>query len=305
MKKTSLVSFLFILLVVTQASAGGLFSGCMGSGFGTDSTNRLYYQVRVEADGGTIANINDVTTVIAWANANACTIGLAVGANFGYKIATGSSVSRLYDVSGNFDCVAPSGHYPVITTNSKNGRPILTFNGATPSYMVASANPTFLNNGFTAFFVVSGSATRQYAPCIMGYSLGSNENGRPYVWNGYGTGKTYYGANNCMSGSCNLVDSSVLQNSTTYYINAWQVDSNWKTTHYYLNYSNDVSATTNVLSHGTSDAFAIGAIRYNNFYTSELAWTGNINAVIIFTEQLSTAQISSFNDVLNTMWAVY
>jgi len=131
MKK--LILFLLILMA-TNAEAGGLFSGCMSSGFGTSvqyRTDTYAYQARVVADGGTVINIAMVDNAYKLLADNSLSPVVWLDANFGVKKDGSNKVSKLYDITDNdFDATqATSGAQPVWTTGIKNGLAGIVFDG--------------------------------------------------------------------------------------------------------------------------------------------------------------------------------
>lgn len=306
MKKLFLI--ISILLLSATSYAGGLFSGCYSSGFGTHSwrADTEAYISRVEADGGTVINeqmVNDAYQLLA---DYSLTPIVWVDANFGVKKDGSNLVAKLYDISDNdHDAVQATGaNQPFWNDAEQNGLATIQFNGS-DEWLEEGTNlgkPA----SFTAFTIFKAS----------------NITSRNVIWMNRTGSYSWWGAEvrNTANGDIALIISdeansryttstsaASLIGTTDYYLRTDRYVTGSSTTIYnYLDGGSALSttitgsATKAATNAGTSLDFRIG--RYGNDTTY---YTGYVGSLCIFDSSLSDANRGYVRDFLNSKYATY
>lgn len=307
MEKLFCILALFLSLQ-SSANAGGLFSGCMSSGFGTNSwrADTEAYISRVEADGGVVINeqmVNDAYQLLA---DHSLTPLAWVDANFGVKKDGSDYVSKLYDLtSNNYDATqATSSAQPKWYANQQNSMASIFFDGG-----------DFLTEGTN----LGKPSSYTSSMIIRATDISTSPQ---YVWANYGaeTYSYWYSALKISGASNGALSSCITNQAGTVFTYAYTAGSTINATDYYLisdRYATgastlykyvdtasksftyaDTSATTNS---GTSNSFSIGRLgNFNGGY-----FNGYIGSFCMFNSSLSDTDRGYVESFLNNYYATY
>lgn len=313
MKKLFLIISI-LLLSATTSFAGGLFSGCMGSGFGTHITkvcsneypevcraDTQAYITRVEADGGTVIDVAMVDAAYQLLDDYTLAPIVWVGANFGVKKDGSNLVSKLYDLSDNdHDHVqATAANQPFWNDDQQNGLAAIQFNG-TDEWLEGGTQLGKPAN-FTAFTVFQTSNNTSQSALWMNRG-GSGD----YTWWG---ATMRYNSNGDMGLMVSKEDSPAgyigartgtgLIGTTDYYLRTDRYAHGGNVSYIYLDAGSAESLTYADQgcseNSGTSFDFRIGT--YGNGGVSY--FSGYISELVIFDASLSDTNRGYVRDFLN------
>jgi len=294
------------LLFSATSNAGGLFSGCYSSGFGTHSwrSDTEAYISRVEADGGVVINEQMVNDTYQFLADNSLTSMVWVDANFGVKKDGSNYVSKLYDLSDNdYDFTQSSaGTYPVWTANQQNGLATIYFDGTNDFLLQSTIGK---QDSFTASAVAKLSDSAN-ARTLWGSRTATSGSQWTFAYTFGGGAACAYGSISEQSGA--LVTSGYTANdivtTSSYHLRSDRYATGATTLYLYIN------GSSKSLTYGQTAADAnTGADKYFVLGTwgngGVSYFQGYIGSYVLFSSSLSDANRGYVESFLNTKYAIY
>lgn len=294
-----------LLLSATTSTAGGLFSGCMGSGFATNVSYRAEtyaYQSRVLADGGVVVDIALVDEAYQLLANHSLSPVCWVDANFGVKKDGSEYVTKLYDLSSNEHDPTQDGatKYPQWTAAQQNGLAGIYFDGSNDELGFGNMLGTSASFTFTTSVSVADVTANQL---LWANYDGSNAYSLWFL--------EYRGASNGDL-SMRISNQAASQGTSAYTTsgsqisnNVWHVRSDKYATGAYNNMAIYVNGVSKSLSYNstTADTNAVSGLESRLAFNS--SFHGYIGSFIMFGSALSDANRGYVETFINTKYAIY
>jgi len=268
---------------------------------GDYSAETLAYQTRVEADGGTVIDLDAVEAAYSLMAAQSISPVFWYSPLFGSKTAVvgeNTLVQTLYDISSNnYDLSqATENARPIFASEVLNGHPALNF--PTTQSRKITASVALTSNAYS-FFVVSrkhasGSASEAYSRVLsLSPSTGYDYNNTSSMLIGYDrTGPIVQFYRN---------SASVTQETITYNVfNLTSVIWNGANVSQFINGGTEDTGTTSSASLNTQ-VLRMGTDSAN----VDSFLNGDIAEVICISGAVSSGQRSAIESYLNGIWSVY